>query len=184
MSHEQAPRNERGERTWTLVELRDAIERYEVMLTASELARATRHHYVDHATRFADWLEGKYAPRVTKRGGPHGYRFGVESRSKYMPLRDFLLAREDQNAIRLTFRQVEDILRTRLPPSARRYHFWWANDSTGNHAQAVAWIAAGRRVVQLDLIHQTVMFIRADRDYRGGKVRYRPDLEQDVEVGA
>lgn len=44
----------------------------------------------------------------------------------------------------------------------------------------MAWIGAGRRVVQLDLRDEQVMFIRAARDYRGGKVRYRPDLPDDV----
>lgn len=165
----------RGERTWTMVTLRDAIERYEEMLTASELKRATRHHYVDHATRFLDWVEGKYAPRVTKRDKPQGWRYGVESRSKYDPLYHYLRGQADV-AVRLSFRRIEDILGLKLPPSARQYHHWWANDTTGNHSQSASWLRAGRRVTQLDLIEQRVIFIAAERDPRSGVIAMRPSL--------
>ena len=74
----------------------------------SDLSRATRFHYVDHSTRFVNWLEGKYAPRVTQRPGPLGWAVSSESRSKYAPLRKYLETREDENAIRLTFRRIED----------------------------------------------------------------------------
>ena len=53
-----------------------------------------------------------------------------------------------------------------MPPSARTYAHWWANDPTGNHTQAQAWLAAGRKVSKLDLIEQRVMFISAERNYR------------------
>jgi hypothetical protein len=160
----ESARNERRERIWTMVELRDAIERFDKMLEVSEVSRGTRFHYVDHSTRFLNWLEGKYAPRTKKRPGPNGWAVSEESRSKYSPLRVYLESREGENAIRLTFRHIEDVLGVRLPRSARRYHHWWANDATGNHPQAMAWLAAGRRVVQLDLIEERVMFIRASRD--------------------
>ena len=177
MSHETA-RNERGEQTWTMVDLRDAIERFSSMLEASDVSRPTRFHYVDHSTRFLNWLEGKYAPRTKKRPGPKGWSVSRETRSKYDPLRRYLEAHEGENAVWMTFRKIEDVLGTRLPRSARRYHHWWANDSTGNHVQAAAWIATGRRVAQLDLIAERVMFIRTSRDYRGGKIRFRPELDE------
>jgi hypothetical protein len=170
----------RGERSWTMVNLRDAIERYEEMLSASELARASRHHYVENANRFVDWLEGRYAPRVTNRDKPQGWRYGVESRSKYNPLRHYLAGR-DEAAVRLSFRRIEEILGTKLPPSARLYHHWWANDTTGNHSQASAWLLAGRRVTLLDLIEQRVVFVRSNRDPRAGRTQFRPSLEQSAE---
>lgn len=170
----------RGEKAWTMVTLRDAIERYEEMLNASELARNTRHHYVDHATRFLDWVEGKYAPRVTNRDKPQGWRFGVESRSKYNPLR-FYLAGRPEVAVRLSFRKIEEILGTKLPPSARIYHHWWANDATGNHSQAMAWLGAKRRVTLLDLIEQRVVFVQSDRDPRAGRIQFRPTLSETAE---
>jgi hypothetical protein len=170
------PRNERGERIWTMVDMRDAIERFAFMLEASDVSRATRFHYVENSTRFLNWLEGAYAPRTKKRPGPMGWTVSPESKSKYAPLRAHLEAREDDNAISLTFRHIEDLLGTRLPPSARRYQHWWSNDRSGNHTQANAWLDAGRRVAHLDLIDQHVMFIRTTRDARGGKTRYRPEL--------
>jgi hypothetical protein len=170
----------RGEKAWTMVTLRDAIERYDEMLSASDLARVTRHHYVEHATRFIDWVEGKYAPRVRRRDRPQGWRYGVESRSKYSPLLHYLVGR-DEVAVRLSFRRIEEILGVKLPPSARTYQFWWANDTTGNHAQAQAWLQAGRRVTMLDLIEQRVVFVRAERDPRGGRIRFRPTLEDTAE---
>ena len=180
MHDNQSTAAQRGEASWTMVTLRDALERYEAMLSASELARATRHHYVDHADRFLNWVEGKYAPRVTKRDKPHGYRFGVESRSKYNPLRYYLAGR-DEVAVRLSFRRIEDILGCKLPPSARIYHHWWANDATGNHSQAQAWLLAKRRVTMLDLIEQRVVFVQSHRDPRGGRIQFRPSLEQTAE---
>ena len=173
----------RGEKTWTMVTLRDAIERYEDMLTASELSRATRHHYVDHAERFLDWVEGKYAPRVRNRDKPEGWKFGVESRSKYSPLLAYLLGKQEV-AVHLSFRRIEEIIGVKLPPSARTYHFWWANDTTGNHAQAQAWLRAGRRVTLLDLIEQRVVFVLAERDPRGGRIRFRPTLAHAAERDA
>lgn len=170
----------RGEKTWTIVTLRDALERYEAMLTASELGRSTRFHYVDHASRFLDWVEGKYAPRVRRRDKPQGWRFGVESRSKYDPLLHYLAGR-DEVAVHLSFRRIEEILGTKLPASARQYHFWWANDTTGNHSQARAWLRAGRRVTLLDLIEQRVVFVQSDRDPRGGAIRFRPTLAETAE---
>jgi hypothetical protein len=173
----------RGEKSWTLVTLRDALERYEEMLTASELGRSTRFHYVDHAGRFLDWVEGKYAPRVRRRDKPQGWRFGVESRSKYDPLFHYLIGKQEV-AVHLSFRRIEEILGTKLPASARQYHFWWANDTTGNHSQAQAWLRADRRVTLLDLIEQRVVFVRAERDPRGGRIRFRPTLEDAAERDA
>jgi len=69
----------------------------------------------------------------------------------------------------MTFRQIEEILGFRLPPSARQHLHWWANDQTGNHTQATAWMRAGRRARRLDLLQQTVMFINADRDFRSSE---------------
>lgn len=147
-----------------MVDLRDAIERFDLMLRASDVTRNTAAHYVQHSERFLNWLEGGYAPRIKKRGAPHGHDV---ARSKYDTLRDYLSQRPD-NAVRMTFRQIEEILGFRLPASARQYAHWWANDMTGNHVQALAWMRAGRRARQLHLLSQRVMFVRADRDYRAG----------------
>ncbi|MDP1793188.1 MAG: hypothetical protein Q8K63_03535, partial [Acidimicrobiales bacterium] len=120
--------------------------------------------YVTQAERFLNWLDGTYKPRTHRQHAPYGWKVG-ESQTKYQPLGDFLRA-TDANAVRLSFRRIEDILGCKLPASARRYSQWWANDRTGNHTQAQAWMAAGRKVVQVDLIDQRVMFIREERNFR------------------
>ena len=156
--------NTRGEQLWTMIDLRDAIDRFETMLQASDVTRTTASHYVQHSERFLNWLEGRYAPRVKRRIAPYGYEV---KRSKYDPLQTHLRDR-DENAVRMTFRQIEEILGFRLPPSARQHLHWWANDQTGNHTQATAWMRAGRRARQIQLLNQTVMFIKTERDFYAG----------------
>ncbi|MBA2608663.1 MAG: hypothetical protein H0U92_06980 [Actinobacteria bacterium] len=105
-----------------------------------------------------------YTPRQQRLNRPYGYRVNNQTRSKYAPLRGSLEQHSD-NAVRMTFREIEDVLGFQLPDSARRYAFWWANDRTGNHVQAAAWMAAGRHVARVDLVRHTVMFVRASRNY-------------------
>ncbi|MEY2397454.1 MAG: hypothetical protein QOJ00_628 [Actinomycetota bacterium] len=158
--------NARRGATWTMVDLRAEIDRFETMLRAAGKAHATIATYVVNSERFLNWLEGQYTPRSRQLGAPYGWRVGDHTRSKYDPLRAYLEQRPD-NAVRMTFRQVEDVLGTKLPGSARRYAFWWANDRTGNHAQAAAWMRAGRRVAKIDLVDYTVMFVRSARNLAG-----------------
>ncbi len=78
--------------------------------------------------------------------------------SKYDPLRVFL---EQQNKpyIRLSFRDVERIVGSRLPRSAYTYRAWWANDRI--HTQALnGWLAAGYRVGYVDLKREIVEFVK------------------------
>lgn len=157
--------NERSEQLWTLVDLHTEIDRFEAMLRASGKKHATIASYVCQSERFLNWLEGNYRPLTRRLGAPHGWRVSDYSVSKYDPLRDHLKANPN-NAVRMTFREIETVLGAKLPPSARRYAFWWANDRTGNHSQAYAWMSAGRSVAQLDLVDQRVMFIRTGRNLR------------------
>jgi len=50
--------------SWTVPELRVALERYEGELRAAEMADATVQTYVDRAARFVSWLAGEYLPRA------------------------------------------------------------------------------------------------------------------------
>ena len=80
--------------------------------------------------------------------------------AKYTPLAKFLedSARTEGTVI-LSFAQIEDVMGTALPASARRYRSWWGNDSY--HVQAIAWRAAGWRVFKVDMGRRIVTFIRA-----------------------
>ena len=82
--------------------------------------------------------------------------------SIYDPLRVFLEnAAADVSEMKLTFQQVETILRFRLRPSARKHRAWWANPSTPhNHPYAQAWLAAGWKVDAVDQRDEWVRFRR------------------------
>ncbi len=165
--------NTRGEHLWTMVDLRAEIDRFAAMLRASGKRHATIASYVTQSERFVNWLEGTYQPRARRLNNPYGYKVSDETVSKYDPLRDHLKARPG-NAVTMTFRQIEHVLGRRLPASARRYAHWWANDRTGNHVQANAWLAAGRKVVRLDLVECRVVFVKRGPQLhaeRSGEVR-------------
>jgi hypothetical protein len=79
--------------------------------------------------------------------------------SIYSPLRD-RLANAGSRPVTLTFEEIERLLGRSLPPSARDERIkrqWWAN--TGAHAQARAWLAAGRKA-RLDARNNRVTFIQ------------------------
>lgn len=83
----------------------------------------------------------------------------VENRvSKYSAL---LRKLEGSNDVSLSFSfsELESILGFDLPPSARKYVQWWANDAT--HSQAHAWLEAGWQVDQVNLTSERVSFRRS-----------------------
>ena len=79
--------------------------------------------------------------------------------SKYEPLRTYLSERSEP-LVRLSFEQIERILGTSLPPSARRYRPWWANEHDGTHIHGRAWMSAGRQALNVDMNAETVDFVR------------------------
>lgn len=77
---------------------------------------------------------------------------------KYTPLEEWLESKRSQaNRIRLSFQDVEELIREDLPQSAREHRSWWANDSK-SHTQSVAWMSAGWRVDDVDLAAEEVVF--------------------------
>lgn len=81
--------------------------------------------------------------------------------SKYTPLKHYL-ARHATREAPLTFSEVENILGFSLPRSARTHAPWWANETSGGHVQARAWMDAGWRTSRVDIPAQKVTFIRAE----------------------
>lgn len=78
--------------------------------------------------------------------------------SKYEPLREHLARREDVVwAAKLD--EVENILGTSLPRSAREHRTWWAN-SGGSLVHQNAWLDAGWRVERTDLMRDVIVFRR------------------------
>ena len=64
--------------------------------------------------------------------------------------------------------EIEGIVRAHLPPEARRFPNWWANQKTGKRPQAFAWMAAGWLVSKVDVDGDVVKFSRQHVE-RGGK---------------
>lgn len=80
--------------------------------------------------------------------------------SRYIVLADFLEAQQPDH-VRLTFRQVEEILGASLPEAARKYAAWWANSRTeDSHTWAHLWLDAGWEKESLNLAEQWVTFRR------------------------
>ncbi|MDE0391263.1 MAG: hypothetical protein OXI57_04245 [Rhodospirillales bacterium] len=78
---------------------------------------------------------------------------------KYVLLERYLSEQHDDSCS-LTFSQIEGLIGTPLPASARRHQSWWGNDRT--HAQARSWMRAGWTVEQPRLDEERVRFARID----------------------
>lgn len=78
--------------------------------------------------------------------------------AKYDPLKAFL-QRQPGPAITMSFADVADLVGG-LPNSAYRHPAWWANDSSGGHTHANAWLAAGWVVDSFNQTRRTVSFKR------------------------
>lgn len=78
--------------------------------------------------------------------------------SKYQPLREHLARLEDVVwAAKLD--EVEEIIGSTLPKSAREHRTWWAN-SGGSLVHQNAWLDAGWRVERTDLNRDVIVFRR------------------------
>jgi hypothetical protein len=71
-----------------------------------------------------------------------------------------LLRTHDAAQLWLTFEQVAAVVSGGLPPSAYRHRAWWANEASGPHVNAQAWMTVGWVVSDVDLTGRTVTFSR------------------------
>lgn len=81
--------------------------------------------------------------------------------SKYEPLEAFL-SRQSVDSIEMTFDQIEKVLDSKLPKSARAYRPWWANSAAG-HVNAQAWLRAGFEAFEVDMEREKLVFRRMRR---------------------
>jgi hypothetical protein len=65
-------------------------------------------------------------------------------------------------------KEIEGIVRAHLPPDARRFPNWWANQKTAKRPQTFAWMAAGWLVSKVDVDGEVVKFSRQNVAH-GGK---------------
>ena len=78
--------------------------------------------------------------------------------SKYDPLERHLGGLDHSVQHTFSFAQLEQILGCSLPPSARAYQAWWANQRGAGHTQAHSWMEAGWHTGDLDLKSKRVTF--------------------------
>jgi len=105
--------------------------------------------------------------------------------SKYAALALFLHTLPGrQDRISLSFEQIERIMGTLLPPTAREHRTWWANDSVG-HVQSQQWLDAGWRVAQINMAEGVVTFARTqgrEKAYIDFFARFLTDLKAKSEL--
>jgi len=87
-----------------------------------------------------------------------------------------LPARRDR--VELTFKEIEEIVGSELPSSARRHSSWWANDSV-SHAQSREWLDAGWRKAQINMAEQRVTFVRV-KSREKAYIAFFSDLQNDL----
>ncbi len=76
--------------------------------------------------------------------------------SKYTPLGTFLNA-QGSVIFSCTFRELEDALGFKLPPSAYQHRAWWSNNPD-NNVMTKTWLAAGFETVNVNMEKHTVFF--------------------------
>ncbi|WP_431810637.1 DUF7662 domain-containing protein [Lysinibacillus capsici] len=79
---------------------------------------------------------------------------------RYVPLEQYLMTMS-MNEIKLTFSEIESILKDKLPASAYKYPAWWGN-TVQSQKHAVTWLNAGYKIKVVEFGNY-VTFIRADR---------------------
>ncbi len=82
----------------------------------------------------------------------------AKSGGRYAALADWLQSQPGKlDQIQLTFEQLEEIIGSELPASARNHRAWWANDSVG-HSHSQLWLDAGWRTTYINLTECKVTF--------------------------
>ena len=77
---------------------------------------------------------------------------------KYEPLRQFL-KKQKADRIPLTFKEIEQILAIKLPPSSKRHRAWWSNNPE-NNVMTREWIAAGFETEEVDTVNEHLVMRR------------------------
>ena len=76
---------------------------------------------------------------------------------RYWKLHEHLCGLQEQEW-RTSFSEVEAIVGAELPPSARLYRAWWANDKSRKSSRA--WLDAGWETANVDMDAGTLLFRR------------------------
>lgn len=129
-------------------------------LEANEAFMEADRLYAEQLDTFRrpDVVAGKASPRSGSPPAPDRQQERHTVRGKYGALHKHLTTLiEDE--WRATFRDVEVVLGSALPRSARSHQAWWSNATTHSHARA--WLWAGWRTRGVNLDDETLSFVRS-----------------------
>ena len=80
---------------------------------------------------------------------------------KYTPLEEYLRTLpKSRKAVKLSFEQIEAILKFKLPASAYEDERWWLREKEGNHVNLRAWANAGWKIESVDVNKKQAKLIR------------------------
>ncbi|HZH74815.1 MAG TPA: DUF4268 domain-containing protein [Archangium sp.] len=103
--------------------------------------------------------------------------------SRYAPLALYLKTRSPRlERFEMSFSQIEEIIRGRLPATARQHRSWWANDSR-SHVQSRQWLEVGWRAALVSISEERVTFTRA-RDREQLYIRFFSQLQTELRATA
>lgn len=98
---------------------------------------------------------------------------------KYDPLKAFLKQQDTQDIVRLSFREIEQIIQAPLPASAQRTRAWWTNSGRSRTTQNRAWLSSGWLVDCVDFNAQYVVFRPQHIPERITPIKRRPTWPPD-----
>ena len=75
---------------------------------------------------------------------------------KYEPLGQFL-KKQKTDRISMTFKEIEHILKAKLPPSSKHHRAWWSNNPN-NNVMTREWLAAGFETEAVDIQRGELVF--------------------------
>jgi hypothetical protein len=64
------------------------------------------------------------------------------------------------NAIRLTFEKIEEIIGDELPAEAHEFRTWWSNQKSANEPQKSGWLDAGFIVIKAKFSENYIDFLK------------------------
>ncbi|ARQ01776.1 DUF7662 domain-containing protein [Pseudorhodoplanes sinuspersici] len=97
---------------------------------------------------------------------------------KYEPLAAFL-KKQGMAEVRMTFDQIERLIGGKLPASATEHRAWWSNNPS-NSVITRAWLDAGYRTEDVDMVSRKLVFRKAtrahDRMLKDADIMKRPAI--------
>jgi len=78
--------------------------------------------------------------------------------SKYDNLGEYL-GRQGHQEIPMTFGDIEEVTKVKLPPKAQHHRAWWSNNPS-NNVMTKVWLAAGYETSQVDMAGRKLVFRR------------------------